>query len=342
MIRQTFSIVKELVNEYIEDDGFTKGAALAYYTTFSIAPIIFIIIAIAGVFFGHAAVKGEVYDQLSGLLGQDAAETIQTVVEASYNQGGNFWITVLGIVTLIFGATGAFNQLKLSLNQIWAIESKPVNGILGFLKARGISFAMVIGLGFVLLVSLVVDALASGLGQKFAMNLGSIGETGLSVIIAIISLVLSVLIFAAIFKFLPDARVHWKEVMYGSLFTAVLFALGRSGIGYYIGNSSITTGFGAAGSLVALLVWTYYSSQTIFLGAELMWVLGKRNNRPILPGKEAVLIVKQTKKIDSIRAEAALDDGVNEMLLPRVRTRKKSAEPGFTHHTRTRRKPKKD
>ena len=309
MIKQTFSIVKELVNEYIEDDGFTKGAALAYYTTFSIAPIIFIIIAIAGVFFGKAAVEGEVFNQLSGLLGEQAAETIQEVVEASYNAEGNIWVTLLGLVTLIFGATGSFSQLKISLNHIWQIEPKPANGVLGFLKARSISFAMVVGLGFVLLVSLVIDALASGLGQKIAMSLGSIGETGLTVIISILSFTLSVIIFAAIFKFLPDARVQWREILYGSLFTAVLFTLGRSAIGYYIGNSSITTGFGAAGSLVALLVWTYYSSQTIFLGAEFMWVIGRKNDRPILPGKDAVLIVKRLKKIEGIKAEAALDDG---------------------------------
>jgi len=309
MISKVFKFTKALVDSYIEDDGFTKGAALAYYTTFSIAPIIFIIISVVGIFFGHAAVKGQVFSQLEGMLGPEAASTIEKVVEVSYNTGGNFWITLLGIVTLLFGATGAFNQLKISLDSIWQIESKPVNGIIGFLKARTISFAMVIGLGFVLLVSLVVDAFASGVGQQVANQLGGFGEMGLSVTTSFLSLVLSVIIFSAVFKFLPDAKVRWREVIWGSLFTAILFAVGRIGIGYYIGNSSITTGFGAAGSLVALLVWTYYSSQTVFLGAEFIWLLAKENHHPILPGKRAVLVVKRTQRVGYKNAERTLESG---------------------------------
>lgn len=338
MIKQIYTFIKELVNAYIEDDGFTKGAALAYYTTFSIAPIIFIIISIAGAFFGQAAVKGEVFNQLQGLLGPKAAETVQEVVEASYNLGDNFWVTILGIITLIFGATGAFNQLKISLDQIWKIESNPINGIIGFLKARLVSFAMVVGLGFVLLVSLVVDAIASGIGQQIADRLGKLGEGGLTGLTSLISLGLSIVIFAAVFKYLPDAKVGWKEVLWGSLFTAILFAIGRTGIGYYIGNSSITSGYGAAGSLVALLVWTYYSSQTVFLGAEFIWVLAKRNNNPVLPGNHAVLVVKRTRRVDHLDAAHELYEANEALPLaePILHINEQGEE--FTHQAVTRKR----
>jgi len=341
MIKNIYTFAKDLVNAYIEDDGFTKGAALAYYTTFSIAPIIFIIIAIAGVFFGQAAVKGEVFVQLEGMLGAETAATVQEVVEASYKAGENFWVALLGIGTLIFGATGAFTQLKLSLDKIWQIESKPVNGIIGFLKARMISFAMVIGLGFVLLVSLVVDALAAGIGNQIAMRMGEFGEGGLAALTSIISIGLSIVIFAAIFKFLPDAKVRWKEVLWGSLFTAILFAIGRTAIGHYIGNSSITTGFGAAGSLVALLVWTYYSSQTVFLGAEFIWVLSKRNNHPVLPGKQAVLVLKRTRKVNHVHAENEIDDGVDGLPLAEPIQRVETDGEEFTHQSITRKRKEK-
>jgi membrane protein len=166
-----------------------------------------------------------------------------------------------------------------------------------------VSFAMVLGLGFILLVSLIVDALASSLGQEISNRLGTIGATGLSTISNLVSIALSIAIFSLIFKFLPDARVRWREVLWGSLFTAVLFSLGRMGIGYYIGNSTITSGFGAAGSLVALLVWTYYSSQIVFLGAEFIWLLAKRRGFPVLPGKRAVRVITRTKRIESDRKE---------------------------------------
>jgi len=297
MIKYLFSFTKDLINAYIEDDGFTKGAALAYYTTFSIAPIIFIIIGVAGIFFGDAAVKGEVYTQLKGMLGVETARTVQEVVEVSYKADGNYWVTLLGLGTLFFGATGAFNQLKLSLNQIWQIEPHPTNGVIGFLQARLISFAMVIVLGFVLLVSLVVDALAAGIGQHISLRLGALEGESLALITTLVSLSLSIVIFAAVFRFLPDAQVRWREILWGSVFTAIIFAIGRTLIGYYIGNSEITTGFGAAGSLVALLVWTYYSSQTVFLGAEFIWVLAKKNEHPVLPGEKALRIVKRTKRV---------------------------------------------
>ena len=301
-LKSIWTFTKDMINAYIEDDGFTKGAALAYYTTFSLAPIVIVVIALAGLVFGEEAVRGEVYAQLDGLLGAEAAASIQDLVEASYNSGDTLIATIIGVGTLLFGATGAFNQLKISLDAIWGIESKPKNGIIGFLKARATAFAMVVGLGFILLVSLVVNALAVGMSNLIGEYFSTAGEITLTVVSTVISIALTGGIFAIIFKYLADVRVRWTEVLWGSLFTAILFSLGRFAIGFYIGNSSITSGFGAAGSLVALLVWTYYSSQIVFLGAEFIWVLARRNGHPVLPTEDAVLVVKQTKKLEAIEA----------------------------------------
>ena len=301
-MKKVVDFLKTMIAAYIEDDGFTKGAALAYYTTFSIAPIVIIVIAVAGFIFGEEAVRGEVYEQLDSLLGPETAASVQDMVKASAQAEGNVFATVLGIATLIFGATGAFNQLKLSLDAIWEIESKPKNGLIGFLKSRVTAFTLVMGLGFLLLVSLVVNALAVGLSNQIGRMIEGAGEITLAVVGTVVSLALTAGIFAIIFKYLADVRVRWREVLWGALFTAVLFSLGRLGISYYIGNSSITSGFGAAGSLVALLVWTYYSSQIVFLGAEFVWTLARENGYPILPSKDAVQVVKKTKRIEADEA----------------------------------------
>ncbi len=302
-MKKIWDFVVELVNSYIEDDGFTKGAALAYFTTFSIAPILIIIITVAGWFFGRDAITGEVYQQLDDLLGPEAAASIQEIVKASYLAKDSLWTTILGVGTLVFGATGAFNQLKLSLDQIWEIESKPKNGVIGFLRARLAAFSMVLGLGFVLLVSLAVNAVAVAVSNSIGNYFSLIGEITLTVLTAVISIAMTGGIFALIFKNLPDAKLRWREVLWGSLFTAVLFSIGRFGIGYYIGNSTITSGFGAAGSLVALLVWTYYSSQIVFLGAEFIYVLGRRTGHPVLPSEEAVKVVRKTERLEAYAAE---------------------------------------
>ena len=302
-MKKIYDFAVELFNAYMEDDGFTKGAALAYYTTFSLAPILIIIITVVGWIFGRDAISGEVYQQLDDLLGPEAAASIQEIVKASYLSGDSLWTTVLGVATLIFGATGAFNQLKLSLDQIWEIESKPKNGVIGFLKARLAAFSMVLGLGFVLLVSLAVNAIAVALSDKIGDYFSVVGEITLAVLSTVISIAMTAGIFALIFKKLPDVRIRWREVLWGSLFTAILFSIGRFAIGYYIGNSSITSGFGAAGSLVALLVWTYYSSQIVFIGAEFIYVLGRWSGHPVLPSDEAVRVVKKTEKIEAYAAE---------------------------------------
>ena len=340
-MKKIWTFTVDMVNAYIEDDGFTKGAALAYYTTFSIAPIVIIVIAVAGFVFGEEAVRGELYTSLEDILGGEVAANIQDIVRASSQSEGNVFATVLSIGGLVFGATTAFNQLKLSLDAIWEIESKPKNGVVGFLKARGTAFALVISLGFLLLVSLVVNAVAVGLSKQIGRYIDGAGAITLTVVGTLLSLALTTGIFAVIFKYLADVRIRWREVLWGSLFTAVLFSLGRLGISYYIGNSEVTTGFGAAGSLVALLVWTYYSSQIVFLGAEFIYTLGRYSGHPVLPSKHAVRVIKKTRRIDA--AAAAREEGEAEdasrLPSPVASGLSRGAWPGggFSHSARTRR-----
>ena len=339
-MKKIFAFAKEMISAYIEDDGFTKGAALAYYTTFSIAPIIIIVIAVAGFIFGEEAVRGEVYAQLAEILGPETAASIQDMVKASSQDDGSFVATAISIIALVFGATTAFNQLKLSLDMIWEIESKPKNGVIGFLKARGTAFALVMGLGFLLLVSLIVNAVAVALSKQIGNYIDGGGTVTLYVVGTLLSLALTTGIFALIFKYLADVRIRWREVLWGALFTAILFSIGRLGISYYIGNSEVTSGFGAAGSLVALLVWTYYSSQIVFLGAEFIWTLGRATGHPVLPSKNAVKVIKKTRKIDADAARrAGLDDeGAVALPAPNASGLSRGAWPGggFSHSARTR------
>ena len=289
-----WSFAQELVKEYQEDDCFTLGAALSYYTIFSIAPIIVIIIAIAGFAFGPEAVQGELYDNLAGLLGSDAATQIQDLVLKSYQSDAGIIATVIGLITLVFGATGVVNQLKKSLNIIWEMKAVPKNGIVKFLLDRVLSLGLILGLGFILLVTLVIEGVVAALSSQIEALIPSLSGPFLVTINFVISLLLTGGLFACIFKFLPDARIRWSDAFRGGIFTAILFALGRIGIGYYLAQGNISETFGAASFLVILLVWVYYSSQILFLGAEFTQVYARRYGTRIYPTNNSVR-VKRTE-----------------------------------------------
>ena len=289
-----WSFAQELVKEYQEDDCFTLGAALSYYTIFSIAPIIVIIIAVAGFVFGPDAVQGELYDKLSGLVGSEAATQIQDLVRKSYQSDAGIIATVVGIITLVFGATGVVNQLKKSLNIIWEMKAVPKNGILKFLLDRVLSLGLILALGFILLVTLVIEGVVAALSSQIETLVPSISGPLLVAVNFVISLLLTGGLFAFIFKLLPDARIHWADAFKGGVFTAVLFALGRIGIGYYLAQGNISETFGAASFLVILLVWVYYSSQILFLGAEFTQVYARRYGARIEPTRNSVR-VKRTE-----------------------------------------------
>jgi membrane protein len=275
-LKEAWSLVKESVSAWIDDRAPSMGAALAYYSLFSIAPLLLIAITIAGLFFGEAAARGEVLEQLRGLLGPQGAAATEGLLR-SVSQPGN---TLAGMVTggflLILGATTAFAELQRSLDRIWHVPpAERPSGIVGMVRSRLLSLGLVAAVGFLVVVSLLASAAIAALGRWWS---GWFGEW--AVLLRLANQALSFLIitgmFGLIYKLLPSVRIAWRDVWIGAAVTSVLFAIGKFAIGYYLGTSSIASGFGAAASIVVLLVWVYYSAQIFLLGAEFTWVYAHR------------------------------------------------------------------
>lgn len=307
----TWEYTKEVYEEWSADNCFRLAAALSYYTIFSLAPIILIVISVAGIFFGREAVSGEVYGQISGLVGSEAAKEVESLVQNAYLQKSSFFMTVVGIGTLVLSATVTFTVLQDSLNTIWKVKAHPERGIIKFLIARGLSLGLVFAVGFLLIVSLVLEALLSALQNYIGPQL----ETFDTLITASqwgISLAVIMLLFALMFKYLPDVIVPWKEVWKASLLTAVLFTIGRVVIGFYLGRSNLASSYGAAASVIIIMVWVNYSSLIFFLGAEWIYVKHKRNGRPIVPIRYAVRVHTSV---------------VEEKIETHARSRKKTSKP---------------
>lgn len=297
-LQNVFDFAKELIVNYGKDDAFTLGAALAYYTVFSFAPLLVIIISVTSFFVGPEAVRGELYEQLSGLLGAETAETLQKIVQNAYVNGNTLVATLIGVATLIFAATGVFNALKIALNKIWEIEPRPKSNILAFMTARAKAFSFVLVLGFLMLVTLAINAIVMGFGNQISGLLFGVGPVLIEVITQVLSLAITTLIFLLLFRFMPDARADYRDLFAGALFTALLFALGKWLIGLYIGNSDFGSTYGAAGALITLLVWTYFSSQIVFLGAEFSWVWARWHGRQIKPKSYAVRIKREVWTVE--------------------------------------------
>ena len=296
----------------MEDDAFNLGAALAYYTVFSFAPLLVVATSVATYFVGEEAVSGRLYGELSSLLGDQAAESIQEIVSNAYSSGDTFWATAVSIGTLVFAATGVFANLQISLNKIWEIKPTPENGIMAFIMKRLLSFGFVVGLGFLLMVTLVINAVVLGFMDKIAELVPGLGEILLAIGTWLLTTVITAAVFAVMFRYLPDAKARWRDILIGSLFTAILFGLGRILIGFYIGNSDFSSTYGAAGAMITLLVWTYYNSQIMFLGAEFTYVWARRSGNPIVPDNHAVRIRVKEVPIDHrgrTRKEAMAEDG---------------------------------
>lgn len=273
--------------QWFEDQPFQLSSSLSYYTLFSLAPLLIIVIAIAGFAFGHEAAQNQIVETIQGMIGRDSAEAIQQMIQnASEKPKTGIVSTVVGIVALIFGAGGVVGQLQTSLNTIWGVTPKSGQGVWGFLRQRFVSFAMVLGIGFLLLVSLAVTAFVTGLTQIIGSWFG--GAAVLAHLLdLVVSLVLVTVLFAMIYKFLPDVRIQWRDVWIGAALTSILFTIGKYLIGLYLGTSGVGSTYGAAGSLITVLLWVYYSSLIFFLGAEFTQVYATRYGSGVAPSEHA-------------------------------------------------------
>jgi membrane protein len=271
-LRHFYELGKKSVTAWLDDYAPSMGAAISYYTVFSIAPLLLIVIAVAGFVWGREAVQGEIVGQLSGLIGRDGALGIQALVESAHKPAKGLLATAISLAVLIVGATTVFAELQSALDRVWDVPpAQKKSGIWGTLRARLLSLGFILGLGFLLAVSLVISAGLAALGGW----MGGIfpgAELLLQILNSILSLGVAVVLFAMIFKLMPQATVGWRDVWVGAVVTAVLFEIGKALIGLYIGKSSVTSSFAAAGSLVVLLLWVYYSAQIFLLGAEFTWV----------------------------------------------------------------------
>jgi membrane protein len=293
-----FGQVRELVvgtfNDFNEDKAPRLAAALAYFTIFSLAPLLLIAISIAGLVFGEEAARGALTGQLNSLLGQDGAAAVEEMISASNRPAVGTITGLIGIATLLFGAAGVFGQLQDALNTIWEVAPKPGRGIWGFIKDRFLSFAMVLGTGFLLLVSLMLSAFLTGLGS---VVVGEAFEQSLiwRGVNLLVQVGVTYGLFTLIFKVLPDAEIAWRDVLLGAGITTALFFIGRLLIALYLSRTATGSTFGAAGSLVVLLIWIFYSAQILFLGAEFTQVYARLNGSRIRPSPDAVPVTEEAR-----------------------------------------------
>jgi len=299
-VKAGFDLIKQTFAGWMEDGALDLGAALAYYALFSLAPLLLIVIAVAGLVWRREAVQGQLVGQLQGLVGEQGGQAIQTMISNAGKHGSGVLATIVGVVTILFGATGVFVELQTSLNRIWNVEPKPGGGVWGFVKTRLLSFGMILGIGFLLLISLVVTTAVSAVGA-WATELLPAAKVLVAGGTFVVSFALITLLFAMIYKVLPDVEIGWRDVWIGAASTALLFTAGKFLIGLYLAKSSVASTYGAAGSLVIVLLWIYYSAQILFLGAEFTQVYASHYGSNIRPSAHAVPVVVRKKEEASAR-----------------------------------------
>lgn len=300
-LKQVASLLKATVVEWIEHDAARVAAALAFYTLLSMAPLVILSITLLGVVMGEDSARTRLLSEISTVIGPQAAGALNVVAGSAERSDSGVLSSVIGIIVLLVGASGVFGELQYALDTIWGVKPKPGRGVMGVIKDRLFSFSMVIGVAFVLLVSLVVSAVLSSMGRVMSDALPG-GAVLWQAINICVSLGVITLLFAVIFKVVPDVEVRWRDVLVGAFFTAALFSAGKYLLGLYLGTSSVASSYGAAGSVVALVVWVYYSSQLVFLGAEFTQVFAKRYGEEIRPSKNAVFTDERQREL-GIHAE---------------------------------------
>ncbi len=281
-------ILKNAFKGFDEDRIMKLSGSLAYYTVFSMGPLLIVIISLCGLFLGKEAVEGKIYSQLSGFVGSDTAEQLQQMIKNASLAGKSKLAAIVGGVTLLIGSTTVFAEIQDSINGIWGLKPKPKRGWVKFLQNRFLSFSVIAGLGFLLLVSLGISSIIDIFSGYLSNRFPDVTLVFFYILNVIITLGITTLIFGVIFKVLPDATIKWKDVTAGALATALLFMLGKFGISFYISKSNVGSTYGAAGSLVVLLIWVYYSSLILYFGAEFTKAYAVKYGAAILPNEYAV------------------------------------------------------
>lgn len=296
-VKKGVYLVKETVNEALEDNVMKLSAALSYYTIFSLPPLLIILISLAGVFFGEDAVRGTLFAQINGLVGNEAAGQIQEAIKNVKLSGNSTFATGLSISILVVGASGVFAEIQDSINFIWGVKAKPKKGFIKFLKNRLMSFSMIATVGFLLMVGLVVNTVMDVLSSKLLESFSQDWVYLSFVLNYVLLFVILTTLFTVIFRALPDGKVVLRDCIIGAAVTTVLFMLGKFAIGFYLGSAAIGSVYGAAGSILLILVWVYYSAIILFFGAEFTKVYAITHGKNIVPNQYTVKVAKEIVEV---------------------------------------------
>jgi membrane protein len=291
--KTTWKLLKGTYKEFDDDNAIKLSASLSYYTIFSLPPLIIIILSICGVFFGTEAVTGRFFGQINGLVGNAAAIQIQDTIKNVELSNSNVFATIVGVITLIIGASGVFAEIQSSINFIWGLKAKPNKGFMKFIKNRLMSFSMIAAVGFLLLVSLTVNTAMDVLNARLMLYFPDATVYLFYILNILILFISTTMLFSIIFRTLPDGTIAWKDTLIGAGVTSILFMIGKFAIGYYIGSSTVATVYGAAGSVIIILVWVYYSAIILYFGAEFTKVYAMSYGKKIIPNGYAVEIKKE-------------------------------------------------
>lgn len=289
---KTGYLLKETVNEFLSDNGLQLSASLSYYTIFALPPLLIIIISLLGFFFGAEAVNGEIFGQINVLVGNDAAFQIQETIKNVKLSNNNTFATTIGILVLIIGASGVFAEIQDSINYIWGIKAKPKRGLVKFLLNRLMSFSMIGSTGFLLMVGLIINSLMDVLNKKLTVYFPQDTIYLFYVTNVLIVFIIITILFTFIFRTLPDGKVVLRDCLIGASFTALLFMIGKFAIGAYLSSSQIASVYGAAGSVILILVWVYYSAVILYFGAEFTKVFAHTHGAKITPNSYSIRIEK--------------------------------------------------
>ena len=292
-----YAYLRQVFTEFLEDNILKYSASLAYYTVFSLAPVLIVIISICGLLFGKEAIEGHIYSQIKGFVGSDAAAQVQDTIKNIHLTGHNIFATIVSIIILLIGATGIFGEVQDSLNKIWGLRIKKRAPWWRLIINRLLSFSLIISIGFVMMVSLLLNAIISAFGNFMGRYFSEFSIVLVQITDSVLTFVITTFLFSLMFKVLPDAKIKWKDVFIGGLITSLFFTLGKLAIGYYLGSSNIANVYGAAGSIMIIMVWVYYSSIILYLGAEFTKVYAKLHGGKIFPNDYAVWIKTEEHQV---------------------------------------------